>query len=261
MTAPQLRGYQREAIDAVIAARRGGMRRMVVCLPTGAGKTVIFSHLARLANAAGARARASRGAARAGGRQAVARARRDARRRARARQHRARPPTRRCSSRRCARCIPIASAACSPGATSASSSTTSATTHPPRTTCACSARSARSSPTGPARLLGFTATTARGDGKGLDTRVRAHRLLADAAGSDRRGLPRAAEGLPHRDRRGSDAAVAGGRGLRRGGARRGGRHPGAQRARRALDPGARARSPHDRVLRDRRTTRATSRAR
>jgi ATP-dependent helicase IRC3 len=44
-----LRAYQREAIDAVLAARRGGVRRMVVCLPTGAGKTVIFSELARLA--------------------------------------------------------------------------------------------------------------------------------------------------------------------------------------------------------------------
>jgi ATP-dependent helicase IRC3 len=46
---PTLRPYQREAIDAVIAARRAGTKRMVVCLPTGAGKTVIFSHLARLA--------------------------------------------------------------------------------------------------------------------------------------------------------------------------------------------------------------------
>ncbi|HEY4244447.1 MAG TPA: DEAD/DEAH box helicase [Kofleriaceae bacterium] len=45
----ELRPYQREAIDAVIAARIAGTRRMVVCLPTGAGKTVIFSHLARLA--------------------------------------------------------------------------------------------------------------------------------------------------------------------------------------------------------------------
>lgn len=34
---------------AVLAARQRGVRRMVVCLPTGAGKTVIFSHLARLA--------------------------------------------------------------------------------------------------------------------------------------------------------------------------------------------------------------------
>ena len=48
-SAPELRPYQREAIDAVLAARRAGIKRMVVCLPTGAGKTVIFSHLARLA--------------------------------------------------------------------------------------------------------------------------------------------------------------------------------------------------------------------
>jgi ATP-dependent helicase IRC3 len=46
---PELRPYQREAIDAVLAARRAGTKRMVVCLPTGAGKTVIFSHLAHLA--------------------------------------------------------------------------------------------------------------------------------------------------------------------------------------------------------------------
>jgi superfamily II DNA or RNA helicase len=45
----ELRPYQREAIAAVIAARKRGVRRMVVCLPTGAGKTVIFSELARLA--------------------------------------------------------------------------------------------------------------------------------------------------------------------------------------------------------------------
>lgn len=44
-----LRPYQREAVEAVLAARRRGVRRMVVCLPTGAGKTVIFSELARLA--------------------------------------------------------------------------------------------------------------------------------------------------------------------------------------------------------------------
>src|SRR6187431_526254 len=46
---PTLRSYQREAIAAVLEARRAGIRRMVVCLPTGAGKTVIFSHLAELA--------------------------------------------------------------------------------------------------------------------------------------------------------------------------------------------------------------------
>ncbi len=49
MSAPELRAYQREAIDAVVAARLAGIKRMVVCLPTGAGKTVIFSELARLA--------------------------------------------------------------------------------------------------------------------------------------------------------------------------------------------------------------------
>lgn len=46
---PALRPYQREAIDAVLEARRSGLRRMVVCLPTGAGKTVIFARLASLA--------------------------------------------------------------------------------------------------------------------------------------------------------------------------------------------------------------------
>jgi ATP-dependent helicase IRC3 len=51
MTSPPfpLRPYQRESVQAVLAARRAGTRRMVVCLPTGAGKTVIFSELARLA--------------------------------------------------------------------------------------------------------------------------------------------------------------------------------------------------------------------
>jgi ATP-dependent helicase IRC3 len=44
-----LRPYQKECIEAVVAARRKGVRRMIVCLPTGAGKTVIFSELARLA--------------------------------------------------------------------------------------------------------------------------------------------------------------------------------------------------------------------
>ncbi len=45
----ELRPYQREAIDAVIAARKRGVRRMVLCLPTGAGKTVIFAELIRRA--------------------------------------------------------------------------------------------------------------------------------------------------------------------------------------------------------------------
>jgi superfamily II DNA or RNA helicase len=49
MTGLTLRPYQRDAIANVIAARRAGVKRMVVTLPTGAGKTVIFSELARLA--------------------------------------------------------------------------------------------------------------------------------------------------------------------------------------------------------------------
>lgn len=40
-----LRGYQRETVEAVIEARKAGCRRMLVALPTGAGKTVIFSEL------------------------------------------------------------------------------------------------------------------------------------------------------------------------------------------------------------------------
>src|SRR3954454_22380409 len=46
---PTLRPYQQEAIQAVLDARHSGVRRLLVHLPTGAGKTVIFSHLAQLA--------------------------------------------------------------------------------------------------------------------------------------------------------------------------------------------------------------------
>ena len=49
MSPATLRPYQQAAIDAVLAARRAGKRRLLVHLPTGAGKTVIFSHLAKLA--------------------------------------------------------------------------------------------------------------------------------------------------------------------------------------------------------------------
>lgn len=41
-----LRGYQRECIDAIEADWRAGITRPAVVLPTGAGKTVVFSHLA-----------------------------------------------------------------------------------------------------------------------------------------------------------------------------------------------------------------------
>lgn len=42
----RLRGYQREAVDAINDAHRDGMDFPAVILPPGAGKTVIFSHLA-----------------------------------------------------------------------------------------------------------------------------------------------------------------------------------------------------------------------
>lgn len=45
----QLREYQKTAIRAAIQARKEGFKRLLVCLPTGAGKTVIFSELCRLA--------------------------------------------------------------------------------------------------------------------------------------------------------------------------------------------------------------------
>ena len=44
-----LRPYQRDAVHAITRARIGGVKRMVVSLPTGSGKTVIFSHLASIA--------------------------------------------------------------------------------------------------------------------------------------------------------------------------------------------------------------------
>lgn len=45
----QLRNYQQEAIQSALEARRAGHKRLLICLPTGAGKTVIFSELCRLA--------------------------------------------------------------------------------------------------------------------------------------------------------------------------------------------------------------------
>jgi ATP-dependent helicase IRC3 len=44
----ELRDYQKEAIHASLSARSSGIRRMLICLPTGSGKTVIFSELCRM---------------------------------------------------------------------------------------------------------------------------------------------------------------------------------------------------------------------
>lgn len=40
-----LRPYQQEALDAILQAKRRGVRRQLVVLPTGAGKTVLFAAL------------------------------------------------------------------------------------------------------------------------------------------------------------------------------------------------------------------------
>ena len=45
----ELRNYQKRAINSAMQARREGFKRLLICLPTGAGKTVIFSELCRLA--------------------------------------------------------------------------------------------------------------------------------------------------------------------------------------------------------------------
>ena len=52
----QLRPYQREAIDAVRTSFANGARRVLVVLPVGAGKTTVFSEIARLTAARGGRA-------------------------------------------------------------------------------------------------------------------------------------------------------------------------------------------------------------
>ena len=40
-----LRPYQAEAVDAILKAGPHGIRRPLLALPTGCGKTVIFAHL------------------------------------------------------------------------------------------------------------------------------------------------------------------------------------------------------------------------
>jgi len=42
-----LRDYQADAIEKIVEAWRAGTARPAVVLPTGAGKTVVFSHLAK----------------------------------------------------------------------------------------------------------------------------------------------------------------------------------------------------------------------
>src|SRR5205807_201586 len=46
-TTCHLRAYQSEALNAVCDAYRSGKRRVIVSLPTGTGKTVVFAHFPR----------------------------------------------------------------------------------------------------------------------------------------------------------------------------------------------------------------------
>jgi ATP-dependent helicase IRC3 len=43
-----LRPYQQEALDSILVNQENGINRQLVVLPTGAGKTVIFSHLPKI---------------------------------------------------------------------------------------------------------------------------------------------------------------------------------------------------------------------
>lgn len=42
-----LRGYQKACLDAILANYHAGVRRQLVCLPTGSGKTVVFAEFPR----------------------------------------------------------------------------------------------------------------------------------------------------------------------------------------------------------------------
>src|ERR1700746_824567 len=49
-TTCHLRAYQSEALKAVLDAYKAGKRRVIVSLPTGTGKTVVFAHFPRVLN-------------------------------------------------------------------------------------------------------------------------------------------------------------------------------------------------------------------
>ena len=49
-TTCHLRAYQSEALTAVRNAYKAGKRRVIVSLPTGTGKTVVFAHFPRALN-------------------------------------------------------------------------------------------------------------------------------------------------------------------------------------------------------------------
>ena len=235
----------------MLAARRAGRRRLLVHLPTGAGKTVIFSHLAQARAAAGAGARPPRGAADAGPREAanarsggaaVVAIERGALRASADAQvlvcsirslHEERLAKRAARARRGAhrlRRVPPRGRRGQPARAA------------PARRLRADLRRARCSASPP--------RPSRGDGQGLDE------VFEEIVYS--RALPELIEDgflAPLRGYRISTTAdlrqlSPDGPRLRRGAAGRGRRHRGAQRAGRAVDPGAGARSADDRVLRD-----------
>lgn len=54
-TGLKLRDYQDQSVRAIVGAWQRGMRRPAIVLPTGTGKTVVFSALGRMVNEAGGR--------------------------------------------------------------------------------------------------------------------------------------------------------------------------------------------------------------
>ena len=50
-----LRGYQEKAVDGVRVEYGKGKNRVVLVMPTGAGKTVVFSHITRITASNGKR--------------------------------------------------------------------------------------------------------------------------------------------------------------------------------------------------------------
>ena len=46
-TPPRLRDYQRQCLTAIFERYQAGVRRQLVCLPTGSGKTVVFAEFPR----------------------------------------------------------------------------------------------------------------------------------------------------------------------------------------------------------------------
>ena len=50
-----LRAYQQKAVDLLRANFAKGIRRQILCMPTGSGKTVVFSYIAKAHVAKGGR--------------------------------------------------------------------------------------------------------------------------------------------------------------------------------------------------------------